>query len=641
MDARQFLAEFGHIVSAPSGIQRLREMIFSLAATGDLLTDNNDVDARPLLYSIRERKEAHPDQKKVVPPQRELSPYETSAPEHWARCRLGDLVLTITGGGTPSKSNPTYWGGDIPWASVKDLKDNKYLNQTEDCITREGLINSSTNLIPAGRVIVSTRMGLGKLVINRIATAINQDLKALELPDEVDIDFFYILYRTKAIKGKGTTVAGISQEALLNIPAALPPMEEQRRIVSKIDELMALCDRLEAQQQESDRVRDHSRKAAISVLSGAYIANDLRSAWRRLELTLPIILRQPSDVDDLRDLILDLAATGRLSELHRDDSKAERLVEEAKVVRRRRVAGGEVKRKKAPPTDIKEVEIPTPSHWVSATMEDLFRFIDYRGKTPIKTTSGRVLITAKNVRPGRIEATPLEYISETSYRELMTRGWPKIGDLLITTEAPLGNVARIEEEPQFALAQRVINLQPYARLNTRYFMYFMMSPSFQNRLWVNATGTTAKGIKAAKLKRLKVSVPPYEEQDRIVQRTIALLSFCDQLELQMERERALAGLLASACTAAITGIHIEDKERMKAPKTELVSNLRIGISPTSREQAPLAAILVRHQGELPAKALWGSSGLEIEAFYQQLKAEMSNGWIVQPESAYVKEVETA
>ena len=80
---------------------------------------------------------------------------------------------------------------------------------------------------------------------------------------------------------------------------------------------------------------------------------------------------------------------------------------------------------------------------------------------------------------------------------------------------------------------------------------------------------------------------------------------------------------------------------MKAPKTELVSNLRIAVSPTTREQAPLAAILVRHQGELSAKALWGSSGLKIDAFYQQLKTEMAQGWIVQPEAAYMKERETA
>jgi type I restriction enzyme S subunit len=81
---------------------------------------------------------------------------------------------------------------------------------------------------------------------------------------------------------------------------------------------------------------------------------------------------------------------------------------------------------------------------------------------------------------------------------------------------------------------------------------------------------------------------------------------------------------------------------MKAPKTELVSNLCIGINPTTRDHAPLAAILRKNNGVLPAKTLWNMSGLvEIDAFYQQLKTEMAKGWIVQPEVAYMKEVEAS
>ena len=79
---------------------------------------------------------------------------------------------------------------------------------------------------------------------------------------------------------------------------------------------------------------------------------------------------------------------------------------------------------------------------------------------------------------------------------------------------------------------------------------------------------------------------------------------------------------------------------MKTPKTELVSTLTVGINPVNKEQSPLASILLRNNRELSAKMLWNASGLEIDAFYQQLKTEMAEGWIVQPETAYVKEVET-
>ena len=80
---------------------------------------------------------------------------------------------------------------------------------------------------------------------------------------------------------------------------------------------------------------------------------------------------------------------------------------------------------------------------------------------------------------------------------------------------------------------------------------------------------------------------------------------------------------------------------MKVPKTELVSTLRVGVSPANSERAPLAAILIRNNGEIPAKTLWQASGLEIDAFYQQLKTEMARGWIVQPEVAYMREVEAS
>ena len=125
---------------------------------------------------------------------------------------------------------------------------------------------------------------------------------------------------------------------------------------------------------------------------------------------------------------------------------------------------------------VRDDDMRIPSHWAKAPLGDLFRFIDYRGKTPAKTISGRALITAKNVRPGRIDPEPAEYISDRTDHDWMTRGFPRFGDLLITTEAPLGNVAQIEEEPQFALAQRVIDLQPFVGINTRFFMFFMMSP---------------------------------------------------------------------------------------------------------------------------------------------------------------------
>ena len=219
----------------------------------------------------------------------------------------------------------------------------------------------------------------------------------------------------------------------------------------------------------------------------------------------------------------------------------------------------------------------------------------------------------------------------------MTKG----RDLLITTEAPLGNVARIEESPSFALAQRVIDLQPFSDVNTQCAMYFMMSPIFQRLLEENSTGMTAKGIKAGKLKQLLLPVPPKEEQFRIVARVEQLLETCSVISKQLECSKAYATWLAAACVASITGIAItpEEDAPLKAPQTELFATLRLGQAPDIKAQAPLATILARHKGELSANDLCQRfCGMaEIDAFYAQLKVEVMHGWIQQPEVAEMRE----
>jgi len=165
-------------------------------------------------------------------------------PENWCWVRLGDSILQNIGGGTPSKANPEYWGGDIPWASVKDLNC-KYLTSTQDYITEEGLNHSSSNLIPKDNLIVCTRMGLGKIVFNSIDVAINQDLRALFLPENLNKWYLYYFYSTLSFTGKGATVKGISLEELSNTLVPLPPLAEQHRIVERLDQLLPLCDALE------------------------------------------------------------------------------------------------------------------------------------------------------------------------------------------------------------------------------------------------------------------------------------------------------------------------------------------------------------------------------------------------------------
>ncbi|WP_422448523.1 MULTISPECIES: restriction endonuclease subunit S [unclassified Endozoicomonas] len=186
---------------------------------------------------------------------------------------LGNLV-DIIGGGTPSKSNPGYWGGDIPWASVKDFKTTR-LEVTADYITELGVSKSATNVIPAGNIIIPTRMALGKVALNIVDMAINQDLKALIAKDETVIFKPYLLrfLESKAKyleeQGKGATVKGITLDVLRHLEVPLPHIDEQKRIAAILDE----ADEVRRKRQKAINLADDFLRAVFLKMFGDPISN--------------------------------------------------------------------------------------------------------------------------------------------------------------------------------------------------------------------------------------------------------------------------------------------------------------------------------------------------------------------------------
>ena len=152
------------------------------------------------------------------------------------------------------------------------------------------------------------------------------------------------------------------------------------------------------------------------------------------------------------------------------------------------------------------------SEWQTQPLEDcLDALIDYRGKTPEKTDSGIPLITAKVIKNGRIE-TPTEFIAIDNYDAWMRRGMPKCGDVVLTVEAPLGEVAQLGPE-KIALAQRVVTLRGKAGfLDSTYLLYLLQSEAIQDQLRSRATGTTVLGIKQSELRKVQITVPPFAFQ---------------------------------------------------------------------------------------------------------------------------------
>lgn len=194
-----------------------------------------------------------------------------------------------------------------------------------------------------------------------------------------------------------------------------------------------------------------------------------------------------------------------------------------------------------------------------ALEECLDALIDYRGKTPKKTDAGIPLITAKIVKSGRIE-TPDEFIAESDYAPWMTRGYPELGDIVLTTEAPLGEVGQIKFLP-VALAQRIVTLRgKKGVLDNNYLLYLLQTEEMQSQLVGRASGTTVIGIKQSELRKVELRLPPLEEQRAIAETLGALDDRIENLRQTNAALQAIAATLFKSWFVDFDGVPQEDMQ---------------------------------------------------------------------------------
>jgi type I restriction enzyme S subunit len=181
-----------------------------------------------------------------------------SIPEKWEFVRIEEITLGLIGGGTPSTSQPDYWDGDIPWMTSANLTDRIILGGMRN-ITEKGLRNSATNIVPKGSLLISTRVGIGKVGIAGINIAISQDLTGLVLDnDKVDVEYLYWAFLNQSshlgLLSQGSTIKGLTRDYLKNLRFFLPPLPEQKKIaeilstvdqaIEKVDEAIEKAQRL-------------------------------------------------------------------------------------------------------------------------------------------------------------------------------------------------------------------------------------------------------------------------------------------------------------------------------------------------------------------------------------------------------------
>ncbi|MCL4771995.1 MAG: restriction endonuclease subunit S [Burkholderiaceae bacterium] len=537
------------LATAPGGVAKLRELILTLAVQGKLVPhDPADEPAGVLLQKIRAEKDRLIAEGKIKRDKplakigEEEKPFEL--PVGWAFSRLGDLLLSIRSGGTPSKQNPAYWGGDIPWASVKDLGFGEPLTDTQDRITIEGL-HAGSQLAPAGSILICTRMGLGKIGEALIDVAINQDLKAVQLGAGVDKQHFINFFKTLSVVGSGMTVAGIKQDELLSFVVPVPPAAEQSRIVTRVEALMRLCDALEAKGQLEAAHHAQLVSTLLGTLTASTTPEELAANWQRVAQHFDVLLDRPEAIDALEQTLLQLAVRGLLVPQDPTDEPASALLQKIRAEKDRLIATGQIKRDKPLPPitdEEKPFELPVGWEWVRVGSVG----VTQTGGTPSSSKPEFFDGEFPFIGPGQITPSgeilqPEKFISELGCAESAVA---EPGDILMVCIG--GSIGKCVCAP-FATAfnQQINAIRPLVALS-EFVLIAMKATDFVSAVLSTATGSATPIISKGKWDLLLLPMPPFAEQSRIVTRVTALRRLCADLRHRLAEREAVQARLAEA-----------------------------------------------------------------------------------------------
>lgn len=549
------LSNLNLLATAPGGVARLRELILTLAVQGKLVPqDPADEPASVLLQKIRAEKDRLIAEGKIKKDKplaviaEEEKPFEL--PMGWSFCRLGDLLLSIRSGGTPSKQNPVYWGGDIPWASVKDLKFGEPLTDTQDRITIEGL-QAGSQLAIAGSILICTRMGLGKIGEALIDVAINQDLKAVQLGAGVHKQHFINFFKTLSVVGSGMTVAGIKQDELLGFVVPLPPEAEQSRIVARVEELMRLCDALEAKGQLETTQHAQLLSTLLGTLTASATPEELADNWQRVAQHFDLLLDRPEAIDALEQTLLQLAVRGLLVPQDPADEPASVLLQKIRAEKDRLIAEGQIKRDKPlPPVTDEEKPFELPVGWEWVRLQQAYDVRDGTHDTPKYQTTGFPLVTSKNLYRGVLDLSDVKLISPVDHEQISARSRVDRDDILFAMIGSIGNPVIVDTDAEFSIKNVALFKYYAASLSCPKYLLFVLQTEAAG-MKERAAGGVQSFISLGQLRSTVVAFPPLAEQSRIVTRVTQLRRLCTDLRQRLAERQSVQARLAEALVACV------------------------------------------------------------------------------------------
>ena len=474
------------------------------------------------------------------------------AAEKWPHESLESVALKVTDG---THQTPRYVETGIPFVSVKDFSGGSLDMSATRFITSEEHGEIYKRCDPKRGDILLGRIGtIGKAVVVDTDIEFSLFVSAAQIrPDRGKILSRYLQYVLNSpfcraqfdnIKVGGATHTNkLNLKDLRSVRIPLPPLAEQKRIVAKVDELMALCDRLEAQQQERQTRHAALARASLSRFADAPTPANLHFLFH------PSYAISPAD---LRKSILDLAVFGNLAAPAPDDDEIPSIEEFREAAASLSKALG----LRSPKELLEDAEPPfdVPSHWRWMALADLGAA--QTGTTPSKNDHEAFNGDIPFIKPADILPDGINYSNESLTRygaESGSRLAPA-GSLLMVCIGTIGKCNLIERECAFN--QQINSLSPVQWVDSQYLLLAVRAPYFQDAAWKKSSSTTIAILNKGKWLSIPVPIPPLAEQRRIVAKVEQLMALVDALETQLAASRATAEKLLAAVVAELTeGTH--------------------------------------------------------------------------------------
>ena len=485
---------------------KLRKSVVQSAIQGNLTEQlATDDKVEDLLQAIKEEKELLIKEKKIKKqkPLPKITEDEIpfAIPENWKWVRLGEIGKII-GGGTPKTTNLEYWqNGKIAWITPADMKNikGKYISCGKKNITLLGLEKSSAQLLPKGSILFSSRAPIGYVAIAREEVSTNQGFKSI-VPFSLNLSlylYYVLLGMVDIIKklGTGTTFKEVSGSVVEKILVPLPPLAEQKRIVEKLDNVLANIGELKASEEK------------LSIL-------------------------QKNFPDKLKKSILQSAIQGKLTEQLATDDKVEDLLQAIKEEKERLIKEKKIKKQKPLP-EITEDEIPfaIPENWKWIRLGEIVSILgDGLHGTPIYDESGEYyFINGNNLLEEKIiiksTTKKVSQIEYEKYKKNLNKD-----TMLVSINGTIGNVAFYDNE-KVMLGKSVCYFNLLKNVNKKYLKYIFYSVYFIKYVNKMATGSTIKNLSLKAMNLFIIPLPPLAEQKRIVEKLDKLLADIEELKI--------------------------------------------------------------------------------------------------------------